>query len=91
MSDIENDDDAFVGPIASWFVLIDDWLQNQTDSKHCGLHKASSIYKCNLAVYVGLCDDLGAQSRPMYRRVYLSVGAVIRSLESWFRGKKSTH
>ena len=63
MSDSENDDDAFVGPIASWLVLIDDWLQNQTDSKHYGLHKASSIYKCNLTVYVGLRDDLGAQSR----------------------------
>ena len=34
MNDRENDDDAFVGPIASWFVLIDDRLQNQTDSKH---------------------------------------------------------
>ena len=33
-SDSENNDDAFVGPIASWFVLIDDRLQNQTDSKH---------------------------------------------------------
>ena len=32
--DSENDDDAFVGPIASWFILIDDRLQNQTDSKH---------------------------------------------------------
>ena len=29
----ENDDDAFFGPIASWFVPIDDRLQNQTDSK----------------------------------------------------------
>ena len=34
VSDRENDDDAFVGPIASWFVLIDDHLQNQTYSKH---------------------------------------------------------
>ena len=34
VSDRENDDDAFVGPIASWFVLIDYRLQNQTDSKH---------------------------------------------------------
>ena len=34
VSDRENDDDAFVGPITSWFVLIDDRLQNQTDSKH---------------------------------------------------------
>ena len=34
MSDSENDDDAFFGPIASWFVLIDDRLQIQTDSKH---------------------------------------------------------
>ena len=33
VSDSENDDDVFVGPIASWFVLIDDRLQNQTDSK----------------------------------------------------------
>ena len=33
VSDSENDDDAFLGPTASWFVLIDDWLQNQTDSK----------------------------------------------------------
>ena len=24
VNDRENDDDAFVGPIASWFVLIDD-------------------------------------------------------------------
>ncbi len=31
--DSENDDDAFVRPIASWFILIDDRLQNQTDSK----------------------------------------------------------
>ena len=34
VSDRENYDDAFVGPIASWFVLINDRLQNQTDSKH---------------------------------------------------------
>ena len=34
VSDSKNDDDAFVGPIASWFVLIDDRWQNQTDSKH---------------------------------------------------------
>ncbi len=34
VSDRENDDDAFVGPIASWFILIDDQLQNQTNSKH---------------------------------------------------------
>ena len=90
MSDSENDDDAFVGSIASWFVLIDDRLQNQTDSKHYGLHKASSIYKCNLTVYVGLHDDLGAQSSPIYRRVYVSAGAVIRSLESRFRGQNNT-
>ena len=69
VSDSENDDDAFVGSIASWFVLIDDRLQNQTDSKHYGLHKASSIYKCNLTVYVGLRDDLGAQSSLIYRGV----------------------
>ena len=31
VSDSENDDDAFVRPIASWFILIDDRLQNQTD------------------------------------------------------------
>ena len=31
--DSENDD-AFFGPIASWFVLIDDRFQNETDSKH---------------------------------------------------------
>ena len=49
VSDSENDDDAFVGPIASWFVLID--YRFQTDSKHqYGLHKASSIYKCNLTI-----------------------------------------
>ena len=34
VSDSENDDEAFFGPIASWFVLIDDGLQNKTDSKH---------------------------------------------------------
>ena len=34
VSDSENNDDAFLGPIASWFVLIDDRLQNKTDSKH---------------------------------------------------------
>ena len=75
VSDSENDDDAFVGPIASWFVLIDDRLQNQTDSKHHGLHKASSIYKCNLTV--SLRDDFVAQSSPigLYRRVYASAGA----------------
>ena len=33
-SDSENDDDAFVRPIVSWFIIIDDRLQNQTDSKH---------------------------------------------------------
>ena len=33
VSDSENDDDAFVRPIASWFILIDDRLQNQTDPK----------------------------------------------------------
>ena len=89
MSDSENDDDAFVEPIASWFVLIDDRLQNQTDSKHYGIHKASSIYQCNLTVYVGLRDDLGAQSGPIvYRRVYVSAEAVIRPLESRFRGQK---
>ena len=85
VSDSENDDDTFVGPIASWFILIDDWLQNQTESKHWyGLHKASSIYKNNWTVYVGLRDDLGAQSSPIYRRVYVPAGAVIRS-------QKSTH
>ena len=46
------------------------------------LHKTSSIHKCNLTVYVGLRDDLGAQSSPMSCRVYVSAGAVIRSLES---------
>ena len=45
VSDSENDDDACVGPIASWFVLMDDRLQNQTDSNHYGLYKESSIYK----------------------------------------------
>ena len=30
VSDSENDDDAFFGPIASWFVPIDDRLQNQS-------------------------------------------------------------
>ena len=34
VSDSENDDEAFFGSIASWFVLIDDGLQNKTDSKH---------------------------------------------------------
>ena len=54
VSDSENDDDAFFGPIASWFVPIDDRLQNQTDSKNqYGIHKASSMYRptCNLTVY----------------------------------------
>ena len=66
VSDSENDDDAFVRPIASWFILIDDRLQNQTDSKHlyC-LHKASPIYRCNLTVYVGLRDDLRTQNSPI--------------------------
>ena len=41
--------------------------------------------------YVGLRDDLGAQSSPTYRQVYASTGSVIRSLESQFRGQKSTH
>ena len=98
MSDSENNDVAFVGPIVSWFVLIDDRLQSQTDSKqeYC-LHKASSIYKCNLTVYVCLRDDLRTQNSPidpigpLYRRVYVSAGAVIRSLENRFRGQKSTH
>ncbi len=53
-----------------------------------GLYKASSIYNCNLTVYVGLRDDLGAQSSPIYRRVYVSAEAVIRPLESRFRGQK---
>ena len=34
VSDSENNDDAFFGPIAIWFVLIDDRLQNKTDSNH---------------------------------------------------------
>ena len=34
VSDSKNDDDTFVGPIASWFILIDYRLQNQTESKH---------------------------------------------------------
>ena len=34
VSDSKNNDDTFFGPIASWFVLIDDGLQNKTDSKH---------------------------------------------------------
>ena len=34
VNDSENDDDAFVRPIASRFVLIDDRLQKQTGSKH---------------------------------------------------------
>ena len=32
--DSESNDDAFFGPIASWFILIDDRLQNKIDSKH---------------------------------------------------------
>ena len=46
---------------------------------------------CNLTVCVSLRDDLGAQSSPTYRRVYASTGSVIRSLESRFRGQKTTH
>ena len=34
VSDTENNDDAVVLLIASWFVLIDDRLQNKTDSKN---------------------------------------------------------
>ncbi len=34
VSDSENDDEMFFGPIASWFASIDDRLQNKTDSKH---------------------------------------------------------
>ncbi len=34
VTDSENNHDAFFGPIASWCVLIDDRLQNKTDSKH---------------------------------------------------------
>ena len=34
VSDSESDDDAFLGPPCSWFVLIDDRLKNQTASKH---------------------------------------------------------
>ena len=68
VSGSENDDDAFVRPIASWFILIDDRLQNQTDSKqyYC-LHKTSPIYtcRCNLTVYVGLRDDLRTQDSPI--------------------------
>ena len=48
----------------------------------------SSIYACNVTVYVGIGDDLGARSSPTYRRVYASTGSVIRSLESRFRGQK---
>ena len=33
-SDSENNDDVFVGPIARSFVLIDDRLHYQNDSKH---------------------------------------------------------
>ncbi len=34
VSDSKGNDDALFRPIASWFVLIDDRLQNKTDSKH---------------------------------------------------------
>ena len=34
VSDSENNNDVVFLPIASWFVLIDDRLQNKTDSKH---------------------------------------------------------
>ena len=46
------------------------------------------IHVCNLTVYVGLRDDLGAQISRTYRRVYASTGSVIRSLESRFRGQQ---
>ena len=51
------------------------------------VYKVSS-YTCNLTVYVGLRDDLGAQSSPTCRRVYASTGSVIRSLENRFRSQK---
>ena len=107
VSDSENDDDAFVGAIASWFVLIDDRCKIKLipntntvfDDALC--RPCNTVYtrhrqtfKFNLTVYVGLRrlrDDFCAQSSPIYRRVYMSAGAVIRSLESRFRGQKSTH
>ena len=73
VSDSENDEDAFVGPIASWFVLIGDLCKMKLiPTTNYGIHKALSIFKCNLTVYVGLRDNLGAQSSPiyLYRRVY---------------------
>ena len=48
------------------------------------------LYTCNVTVYVGLRDDFDARCSPTYRRVYASTGSVIRSLESRFRGQKST-
>ena len=72
------DDDAFFGK--TW--------QNKPIPN---TNMTSSIYACNVTVYVGIGDDLGARSSPTYRRVYASTGSVIRSLESRFLGQKSTH
>ena len=90
VSDSKNDDDAFVGPmIASWFVLIDDRCKIKLiPNTNYDLQKASSIFKCNLTVYVGLRDDLCAQSSPIYRRVYGSSHSLPRKSVS--RPKKNT-
>ena len=44
VSDSENDGDAFVRPIASWFILIDDRLQNQNQALIFSTQGIANIY-----------------------------------------------
>ena len=93
VSDSENDEDAFVGPITSWFVLIGDRCKIKLiPNTNYGIHKASSIFKCNLTVYVGLRDNLGEQSSPIYIDGSIRVGGSSHSLprKSVSRPKKHT-
>ena len=88
VNDSGSDDDVFLGPIASWFVLIDDRLQIKpipnTDMVY--LHEVSSINKYIDCLYV-----TNLTFRCTSDRFFACAEVVIRSLESRFRGQKIAH
>ena len=79
---------CFLGPIASWFVLIDDRLQIKpipnTDMVY--LHEVSSINKYIDCLYVTNLTFMCTSDR-----FFGSAEVVIRSIESRFRRQKIAH
>ena len=76
---------------ASWFVLIYDRFQIkpiQTPMWSIYLHEVSSINKYIDCLYVA---NLTFRCTKFSDRFFASAGAVIRSLESRFRGQKIAH